>query len=51
MLELGTWMVLGLGAWLERDARTRNMDGARTSGHDWRGMLELGTWMVLGLGA
>ena len=30
MLELGTWMVLGLGAWLGRDARTRNMDGART---------------------
>ena len=24
MLELGTRMVQGLGAWLERDARTRN---------------------------
>ena len=35
----------------EWDARTRNMDGARSTGHDWRGMLELGTWMVLGLGA
>ena len=32
MLELGTWMVLGLGARLGRDARTRNMDGARTRG-------------------
>ena len=32
MLELGTWVVLGLGAWLERDARTRNMDAARTRG-------------------
>ena len=29
MLELGTRMVLVLGAWLERDARTRNMDGAK----------------------
>ena len=32
MLELGTWMVQGLGSWLERDARTRNMDGASTRG-------------------
>ena len=32
MLELGTWMVQGLGARLEKDARTRNMDGARTRG-------------------
>ena len=32
MLELGTWMVLGQEACLERDARTRNMDGARTRG-------------------
>ena len=32
MLEQRTWMVLGLGTWLERDARTRNMDGARTTG-------------------
>ena len=32
MLELGTWMVLGLGARLERDARTRKTVGARTRG-------------------
>ena len=32
MLELGTWMELVLGARLERDARTRNMDGASTRG-------------------
>ena len=32
MLELGTWIVLGLESWLGWDARTRNMDGARTTG-------------------
>ena len=40
MLELETWMVLGLGACLERDARTRNMDGPRTRNMD--GELGLG---------
>ena len=41
----------GLGARLEKDARTRNMDGARTRGMTGERMLELGTWMVQGLGA
>ena len=43
MLELGTWMVLGAG-----DARTRNMDGARTRA--WLEMDSARTRVMAGVG-